>query len=310
LIARAGERPGATAVIGALTIAFSAILVELSHAAPATAAIFRCAYALPVLGVLAWREDRRYGPRERRDRRLALPAGILFAIDLVAWHHAIADVGAGLATVLGNLQVVVVPLLAWLLLRERVPTRMLLALPLVVVGIVFISGALEKGAYGADPARGVLFGLLTGLSYGGFILVLRHGSQDLRRPAGPLFDTTLVATVAALVGGAVLGEDHLVPTWPGHAWLMLLALSSQVLGWLLITVSLPRLPAALTSMTLTIQPIGSVILGAIILGEEPTALQLLGGAGILAGLVATATAARSASRRPALARTAAGRAGG
>jgi drug/metabolite transporter (DMT)-like permease len=263
-----------------------------------------------VLGVLAWREDRRLGARARRDRRLALPAGILLAIDLIAWHHAIADVGAGLGTVLGNLQVVVVPLLAWVILRERVPPRMLLALPLVCAGVVLISGALEHGAYGANPPRGVLFGLLTGLSYGGFILVLRHGSQDLRRPAGPLFDTTAVATVATLAGGAALGEDHLVPTWPGHGWLVLLALSSQVLGWMLITVSLPRLPAALTSMTLTIQPIGSLILGAIILGEEPTALQLVGGAGILAGLVATATAARSASRRPALARTAAGRAGG
>jgi drug/metabolite transporter (DMT)-like permease len=309
-VARAAERPGVTAVLGALTIAFSAILVELSHASPSSAAIFRCAYALPVLGVLAWREDRRHGPRPARDRRLAVPAGILFAIDLIAWHHAIGDVGAGLATVLGSLQVVVVPLLAWLLLGEKVPPRILLALPLVCLGVVLISGVLESGAYGANPGRGVLFGLLTGLSYGGFILVLRHGSQDLRRPAGPLFDTTLVATAAALLGGAALGEDHLVPTWPGHAWLVLLALSSQVLGWMLITVSLPRLPAALTSMTLTIQPIGSVILGALILGEEPTALQLLGGAGIIAGLVATATAARSASRRPALARSAAGRAAG
>jgi drug/metabolite transporter (DMT)-like permease len=310
LIARAGARPGTTAVLGALTIAFSAILVELSHAAPATAAIFRCAYALPVLGALAWREDRRYGPRPMRERRLALPAGILFAIDLIAWHHAIADVGAGLATVLGNLQVVVVPIMAWALLGERVPGRILAALPLVCAGVVLISGVFETGAYGADPARGVLFGLLTGLAYGGFLLVLRHGSQDLRRPAGALFDTTAVATVATLLGGAAIGEAHLVPSWPGHAWLALLALSSQVVGWLLITVSLPRLPAALTSMTLTIQPIGSVLLGALILGEHPSGLQLAGGAGILAGLVATARVARSASRPPALARSAAGRAGG
>lgn len=309
-VARAGAHPGATAVLGALTIAFSAILVELSHAAPATAAIFRCAYALPVLGVLAWREDRRLGPRPARERRLAVPAGILFAIDLVAWHHAIADVGAGLATVLGNLQVVVVPLLAWAMLGERVPRRILLALPVVCAGIVLISGALESGAYGAHPARGVLFGIVTGLSYGGFILVLRQGSQDLRRPAGPLFDTTAVATVAALLGGLALGEVHLAPTWPSHGWLVLLALSSQVVGWLLITVSLPRLPAAQASMTLTLQPIGSVLLGALILAERPSALQLAGGAGILAGLAATAQAARSANRPPALARSAAGRAGG
>ena len=41
---------------------------------------------------------------------------------------------------------------------------------------------------------------------------------------------------------------------------MLLALTSQVLGWLLISVSLPRLPAALTSVLLLVQPIGSVLL--------------------------------------------------
>jgi len=75
----------------------------------------------------------------------------------------------------------------------------------------------------------------------------------------------------------VIGEADLVPTWPAHGWLLVLALSSQVLGWLLITVSLPRLPAALTSVTLTIQPVGSVFLGVILLGESPSLLQLAGG---------------------------------
>ena len=53
------------AVIGALVIAWSSILVRLADVSPSTAAIFRCAYALPLLGALAWREDRRLGPRPR-----------------------------------------------------------------------------------------------------------------------------------------------------------------------------------------------------------------------------------------------------
>ena len=79
-----------------------------------------------------------------------------------------------------------------------------------------------------------------------------------------------------------------MPSWPAHGWLVLLALTSQVLGWLLIASSLPRLPAALTSVTLTIQPVGSVLLGVVLLGEEPSALQLVGVACILAGLVSVA----------------------
>ena len=51
-------------------------------------------------------------------RRLALIAGLFFAADLIFWHQAIADVGAGLATVLGNLQVVIVPFAAWAVLER------------------------------------------------------------------------------------------------------------------------------------------------------------------------------------------------
>ena len=288
VVARIMDRPALAAVAGALTIAFSAILVRLAEVSPATAAIFRCGYALPLLGALAVWEDRRFGARARRDRGLAAVAGVFFAGDLIFWHHAIGDVGAGLATVLGNLQVVIVPFAAWAILGERISARVLVALPLVCSGVLLISGVLETGAYGDHPLRGVLFGGLTGLTYAGFILVLRQGSGDLRRPAGPLFDATAVATVVAIAAGVTVGDADLVPSWPAHAWLVTLALTSQVLGWLLITVSLPRLPAALTSVTLTIQPVGSVVLGVLLLGEHPSVLQLCGVVCIVAGLLAVA----------------------
>jgi drug/metabolite transporter (DMT)-like permease len=289
-------RPPVIALAGALTIAFSAILVHQAAVHPATAAVYRCAYAIPLLGLLAWRERRRYGPRAPGQQRLALIAGLFFAADLIFWHQAIADVGAGLATVLGNLQVVIVPFAAWAALGEAPGRRILAALPLTLIGVVLISGALEDGAYGVHPVRGVLFGALTGLSYGIFILLLRHGNEDLRRPAGPLFDATWVGALASLAAALALGVDDLAPAWPSAGWLIVLALSSQVLGWLLISVSLPRLPAALTSMILTIQPVGSVVLGIVLLGEEPTALQLAGAGCILAGLVSVATRRRPGMR--------------
>jgi drug/metabolite transporter (DMT)-like permease len=55
-------------------------------------------------------------------------------------------------------------------------------------------------------------------------------------------------------------------------------------GVLYAAVSLPRLTAAMTSMILTLQPVASVALGAVLLGQEPSALQLCGVALILAGL--------------------------
>ncbi len=275
---------------GAITIAFSSILVRLSDSSPSTAAIFRCAYALPVLGAIAWIEDRRFGSRSWSERRAGLGAGIFFAIDLLLWNHSIADVGAGLATVLANIQVVVLPLVAWAVLSERPSRRILLALPVALIGVLLISGALEHGAYGRDPARGTLFGLGAGIAYVGFLLLLRRAGADLRRPAGPLFDATAVGGVLCVAAGLVIGDAHLVPSWPSAGWLLLLALGSQVLGWLLISSSLPRLPAALASVLLTVQPICSVGLAALIFAESPTVLQL---GGVVLVLVALLTASRS-----------------
>ena len=282
------DRPVLTAFLGALTIAFSAIFVRLADVSPATAALFRCVYALPPLALLAWYERRRYGPRAAGQSRLAWIAGAFFAADLVLWHHAIDQVGAGLATVLGNTQVVIVPIAAWLFLGERPGGRVAASVPVVLLGVVLISGVVGGGdAYGRDPVLGVIFGLGTGVAYAGFLLVQRRANADHRRPAGPLFDASLSAAVFSLLIGLPLGEIDLVPTWPAHGWLLLLGLAVQVGGWLLISTGLPRLPAAVTSVVLTIQPVGSVLLGMLILAEAPSGLQLVGVGFILAGLLLT-----------------------
>ena len=294
--------PRTLALLGALTIAFSSILVRLSHASPSTAAIFRCAYALPILGMLAYGEDRRFGRRGWRERAAGLGAGVFFAADMMLWNHSIVDVGAGLATVLANIQVVLLPLVAWALLAEHPGRRVLAALPLAALGVLLISGALEHGAFGRDPTGGTLFGLGAGAAYVGFLLLLRHGGADLQRSAGPLFDATAVSAVLCVGAGLVIGDAHLVPAWPSAGWLALLAISSQVVGWLLIGSSLPRLPAAMGSMLLTVQPIGSVVLAALIFAESPTALQLTGVALVLAALLIAGGARRrqAAVARPAV----------
>ena len=282
------ERPALAAVLGAMVIATSAILVRLADVAPSTAAFFRCAYAVPVLAIIALSEKRRFGALDRRTIRLAALAGLFFAADLVLWHHSIAQVGAGLATVLGNTQVVIVPFFAWLLLREPVGRQIAIAVILVMTGVVLISGLFGAAeAYGRNPGLGVLFGVGTGFAYAGFILVQRQANRDLRRPGGPLLYATAVAALASLGAGLPLGEIHLAPTWPAHGWLLVLALGVQVGGWLLISVGLPRLPAAVTSVLLTVQPVGSVLMGQLLLDERPSLVQLSGVALILVGLILT-----------------------
>jgi drug/metabolite transporter (DMT)-like permease len=231
---------------------------------------------------------------------------VFFTADLVFWHHAIAAVGAGLATVLGNLQVIVVGGLAWLLFAERPSRAVAFALPIVLVGIVLISGVFDRAAYGADPMLGVVLGLLTAFAYGGYLLTIRRGGRDLRRPAGPVaIATASTAACGAIVGLAMNTLDP-VPSLPAHGWLLVYGITSQSAGYLLISLSLPRLPAVLTSMILLAQPVMTVILAMILLAEAPSLIQLLGVALVIGG-IAVATVpferVRNASRWPAVERS-------
>lgn len=280
-----------TAALGAACIASSGILVVLAGAGAATTALYRCALALPLLVPLALLEQRRHGPRSGAARVTSWVAGLLFAVDLVLWTHAIAEVGAGVATVLGNLQVLFVAFAAWLLFKERPRARLLLALPVVIAGIVLVSGLVGKAGVGRDPLAGVLFGIGTSLAYAAFLMVLRR-STHTAHVAGPLADATAGAVVGSLLLGAAFGGLDLAPGWRAIGWLALLAFTSQTLGWLLITSSLPRLPSALSSLLLLLQPVATLGLAFLVLGERPSPLQLLGAALICGGILSVARARR------------------
>ena len=235
-------RPRLAALLGAFCIAFSGIFYKYSDVSPSTVTVFRCLYGLPILILVGMLERRRYGPMERRTIYLAVIAGVFFAGDLLTWHHAVDYVGAGLATVLGNMQVLVVGFVAWAVLGERPPRPVIAATPIVLVGAILISGVIGKGAYGADPPLGVTIGTATALFYAGYLLIIRRGTNDIRRPAGPVAIATASTMVVALIAGLVVGDLDLVPSWPSHFWLILVGLTSQSIGYLLISMSLPRLP--------------------------------------------------------------------
>jgi drug/metabolite transporter (DMT)-like permease len=312
-----------TAVAGAACISSSAVVMQLAGSSASLTALARCAFALPVLGALAWRERRRGAAAMTvRSRWLARIAGVFLAADLVLWSHSIADIGAGLGTVVTNLQVVLVALLAWVFLGERPRGSLLVALPVMLGGLVLVGGLAGTGGYGAHPVTGAVFGLGVAVLYAVYILMLRQAVANRatanRTPTGPerapvvapLLEATIGATFGAAVLGLVLRDFRLGPAWPALGWLLLLALTSQVLGWLLITMSMPGLPAWLVGVLLLVQPAGSLTLSAVFLHERPSWPQLVGVAVMLAGVLIAASRqnrdARRAVREPRVSRKAAG----
>jgi drug/metabolite transporter (DMT)-like permease len=285
-------------VLGVAIISFSAILVRLSEASPITVAFFRTAYALPVLWLLST-AMRRSGTRTRSQRLLAFGAGFAFAADLAAWHVAIELIGAGLATVVGSVHVVTTMAAGWLLLRQRPTSLAMLATPVVIAGVVLISGFGSADAQGDDPVLGVIFGVLTAVLYTTYLLLLRGAGTAGSSPVESLLEATAGATVGALILAPLDGGFSLVPSWPSHGWLVLLAIGAQVVGWLLINSTLPLIEAWETSMLLVLQPAGTILWAYLIFSEVFSVSQWVGLLMVIAGVTAV-TVARARTSRPAV----------
>ncbi len=268
---------------GVVLISFSAIFVRLADVAPTTSAFFRSAYALPFLAAI-WLWQRNDSRRPRRDRLLAFVAGIFLGLDLAFWHRAIEYIGAGLSTVLGSTQVAFVGLLAWWILGERPRQAAMVAVPVVFAGVTLISGLGTSGSYGQDPFLGVVFGVLTGITYAVFLLMFRTAGRGLGAPAGPLLDATLGSVLGCLAVGLVDGQLDFTVTWPAHGWLLAMAVGSQVVGWQLIGAALPRLPALETSIVLLVQPMITVVWARLIFAEQLSPVQGIGILLVLSGV--------------------------
>jgi drug/metabolite transporter (DMT)-like permease len=284
-VTAAAKWPVVQAAAGAACLSASAVLFTLANVEPAAATFYRCALPLPVLGVLALVERRREGPRRLASHAYAVLAGFFLALNLVMWIRTIADVGAGPATVLGNLQVLFVALFAWAVLRER-PNQLLLAvLPVVVLGIVLVSGVVGTSNTAAHPVAGVLFGVATSAAYACFLLIIRGTAGHARHAAGQLFEATAGAAVSALLLGLTFGGLQLAIPRKSLVWLVVLTLTSGIVGWLLITRSLPHLPATVSALVLLLEPAGALFLAAAVLGQRPSLLQLAGSVLICGGVL-------------------------
>ncbi|MBO0882543.1 MAG: DMT family transporter, partial [Mycobacterium sp.] len=222
------------------------------------------------------------------------------AANLVLWNHSIEDVGAGIATVLGNLQVLFILPLAWIALHERPDRRYLISVPIVLLGVVLMAGVLGGGTIGAHPLAGTGYGLGASAAYACFLLVLRKSAGATAHPAGQLFDATAGASIGALLLGAAFGGMDLGLSWSSLSWLLLLALSSGIVGWLLITSALTHLPATLAALLLLLEPAGAMILGVVILGQRPGLVQIIG-AVLVGGAVLLAAKRQSTPELPATA---------
>ncbi len=271
-------------LLGAVCIAFSPIFVRLSELGPLATAFYRVTLALPLLWLWVGQDS---GSRpgdglHKRDWLYLALAGVLFALDLMAWHFSIMLTSVANATLLGNFAPVFVTAGSWLLFKERFGRTFLLALALGIGGAAVMMG--DSLQLGREHLAGDALGLLTAVFYGGYILTVSR----LRRR----FSTVLIMAVSGLVSAlilvpvaAIVESDLLATTVYGWAILAGLALISHAGGQGLITFSLAHLPAAFSSLTLLLQPVTAAFLAWWLLDEALRGWQSLGGVMVLGAIV-------------------------
>ena len=288
------QKSMAIAMFGGVVVSFAPILYALSDANPLTGAFFRMIYALPFLLIIIFfrkAED----TRSVNTRLIALVAGFAFSLDFLAYHSTVDWIGTGIGTLIGNSQVIIVTLMSWWLFGERPNLSILISLPIVMVGLVLISGVLDDNPYGEYPVRGVIAGVFTAIFYSAFLIIYRFANRELAPAVNLQFDSTAGCALGLLILSFLPLQSIYVepidfePKFPTHGWLLALAILSQVMGWLAIAHSLPRLPAAYTSFAILLQPTFTIIWGILLLSESPSLQQAIGMFLILGSIVAVTT---------------------
>jgi drug/metabolite transporter (DMT)-like permease len=282
------------AMFGGVVVSFAPILYALSDANPLTGAFFRMAYAIPFLLLIIWFRKAQ-DSRSTNTRLVAVIAGFAFSLDFLAYHSTVDWIGTGIGTLIGNSQVIIVTLMSWWLFGERPNLSILISLPIVMIGLVLISGVLDDNPYGEYPVRGVIAGVFTAIFYSAFLIIYRFANRELAPAVNLQFDSTVGCALGLLILSFLPLQSIYVepidfePSFPTHGWLLALALLSQVMGWLAIAYSLPRLPAAYTSFAILLQPTFTIIWGIILLSESPSLQQAVGMFLILGSIIAVTT---------------------
>lgn len=221
-----------------------------------------------------------------RQRRLLAVAVAVNGVMNLALFVAFAAMAVGLVMVVYYTYPTLVALMAAALGRERLTAVRIFALVLVGAGLALVLGSqLDPGA-NATPV-GLALAAVAATCHALYLVVIRDGFDDV--PAAQ-------ATSLVLAGGLVIS---------GSAALLISG-SGVVGGWLTSPVALAAILCAGTigalpkvwviggvrligstraAVAMTVEPVVAVVVAAAALGQQLTAMELVGGAAILVAVV-------------------------
>jgi drug/metabolite transporter (DMT)-like permease len=227
-------------------------------------------------------------------RRALLLAALLGALLNVAIFAAFLRTSIAVALICFYTFPALVTLAAVPLYGDRLDRRRLLALVLSSAGLLLVLLAPALGSMGLSiDALGVGLALFAALCQSFFLLLSGRGFA----PLSSLDVSTVVIGAAVAVAGVMLvatgdpGGLVLPLSEPGlWPWIALTGILGAALPTTAFLAGIARIGPSRTAILMTFEPLVGVALAALMLGERPVELQLVGGAGVLAAAAILQTA--------------------
>jgi drug/metabolite transporter (DMT)-like permease len=292
--------------LGILAVSTASLLIRFAQQDAGSLAIAaaRLSLASLILIPLAlWRNHSELRALPLRDLLLASASGALLALHFATWITSLAHTSVTSSIVLVSTLPLWVALVSPAFLKERADRAVWLGLGLASLGTIWIA-LLDVCSFSPSPSCPPLSEVLGGGAFLGDGLALAGAwagagymliGRGLRSRLSLLSYVTLVYSAAAvllLVAAALAGQTLAGLPAQTYGWLVLLALIPQLLGHSSFNYALGHLPASFVSLTLLGEPIGTILLAFLFLGELPGAARVVGAILILAGI---AIAARTGS---------------
>lgn len=279
IYAKAPALAFAALVAGNICIAFGPLLVRLSDTGPIATGFWRLALAVPILGLIGHKAGFRIRTMPIKLLGLVLLAGFLFAVDIVAWHIGIFQTKLGNATLLANCASLLLAIYGIYLARQLPPPMQVIAIVLAFAGSALLMG--QSFELSPQHLQGDVLSLLAGLFYTLYLLAMIR-VRETTESWSSLALASASAAVFLLIAAWVAGEQIIPTNWVP---LLILALSSQVLGQGFLTYALPHFSPLIIGLALLLQPALSALAGWIAFEEAMTPLDYVGGAMVMAALV-------------------------
>ena len=278
------HRPGHPFAFPALLLGSSALalgpwLVRLAGVGPVAAGFWRLFLALPFLFVIARLAGQPVHWPGRVLGMIVAFAGLFFAADLAAWHVGIHMTKLGNATLFGN--VASFAFAAWgLWLARSWPSPVQAAsLILAAAGAALLMSS--SAELSLRNLHGDMLALFAGLLYAGYLISVERAREKLA-PLPLLFLASAFGAAMLLPFSIALGETVVPTDW---TFIVVLAISSQVIGQGLLVYAIGALPPLVVGLALLTQPAISALVGWLAYGETLQPLDWVGAAAIAAALV-------------------------